>query len=98
MQWGFLSKLGFLNSTYSESIIRSLNDDGMVNSFFLGGGGVIKDILSYTNSFQSYSFSHVVRQGNAVAYALAQRARLIIYSFRSLDAIYSTKYLFFCLV
>ena len=55
MQWGFLSKLGFLNSTFegdSESIIRSLNDDGMVNSFWGGGGDI---------------FSHVVRQGNAVA-------------------------------
>ena len=43
---GFSLQVGFLNSTFegdSESIIRSLNDDGMVNSF------------------QSYSFSHVIR-------------------------------------
>ena len=37
---------------------------------------LIKDILSYANSFQSCSFSHVVRQGNDVARALAQRVRL----------------------
>ena len=40
------------------------------------GGHILKDILSHLNSFQSCSFSHIGRQGNAVAYALAQRARL----------------------
>ena len=41
----------------------------------LQGGHLIKDILFTVNSFQSISFSHVVWQGNAVAHALAQRAR-----------------------
>lgn len=40
------------------------------------GGHILKEILSLANLFQSLSFSHVVRQGNTVAHALAQRARL----------------------
>ena len=39
------------------------------------GGHLIHDISTLKDSFQSISFSHVVRQGNAVAHALAQRAR-----------------------
>ena len=35
------------------------------------GGLLIHDISTLKNSFQSISFSHVVRQGNAVAHALA---------------------------
>ena len=38
-------------------------------------GHLIKDVLSFVNSFQSVSFSHFYRQGNAVADALAKRAR-----------------------
>nr|POE48158.1 putative ribonuclease h protein [Quercus suber] len=39
------------------------------------GGHLIHDISILKNSFQSISFSHVVWQGNAVAHALAHRAR-----------------------
>ena len=59
----------------SKSVIRSLRHGGYENSL---GGHLIKDILFTVNSFQSISFSHVVRQINAVAHALTQRAR---YSF-----------------
>ena len=37
---------------------------------------IIHDILLFANSFQSFSFSHVCRQGYALADALAKRARL----------------------
>ena len=37
---------------------------------------IIHDILLFVNSFQSFSFSHVCRQGNALADALAKKARL----------------------
>ena len=40
------------------------------------GGHILKDILSHLNSFQSCSFSHIGRQGDAIAHALPQRARL----------------------
>ncbi|XP_030928029.1 uncharacterized protein LOC115954252 [Quercus lobata] len=56
----------------SESVVNALKGSGMENS---RGGHLIKDILSLSNSFQSISFAHVGRQGNAVAHALAQQAR-----------------------
>ena len=56
----------------SESVVKSLRGSGMENS---RGGHIIKDILSQSNSFMSISFAHIGRQGNAVAHALAQRAR-----------------------
>ena len=52
----------------SESMIRSLRHGGYENSL---GSHLIKDILFTVISFQSISFSHVVRQSNAVAHALA---------------------------
>ena len=56
----------------SLSVVNSLRGNGMENS---RGGHLIRDIKSQSNSFLSISFAHVGRQGNAVAHALAQRAR-----------------------
>ena len=56
----------------SELVINSLRGPGMENS---QGGHLIMDIKSKSNSFLSISFAHVGRQDNAVAHALAQRAR-----------------------
>ena len=39
-------------------------------------GHIIHDILLFSHSFQSFSFSYVCRQDNALADALAKRARL----------------------
>ena len=71
----FTTELGyaqFVCEGDSESVVNSLRGSGMENSW---GGHIIKDILSQSNSFLSISFAHVGRQGNAVAHALAQRAR-----------------------
>ena len=56
----------------AESVIKALQYGGWERA---QGGHLIKDIAATKNSFQSISFSHVGRQGNAVAHALAQRAR-----------------------
>ena len=42
--------------------------------FSLSIGHLVRDTLVIVNSFSSFSFSHIVRQGNIVAHALAQRA------------------------
>ena len=55
----------------SQSVVNALKGSNMDHS----RGHLIKDILSHSNSFQSISFAHVGRQGNAIAHALAQRAR-----------------------
>ena len=72
----FSSELGFHNLIIegdSSSVIKLLQD--RCSSHFQGGH-ILKDIMSHLDSFVSCSFSHVGRQGNAVAHALAQRARL----------------------
>ena len=56
----------------STSVIKLLQDRCLTHS---QGGHILKDIVSYLNSFQSCSFSHIGRQGTAVVHALAQRAR-----------------------
>ena len=56
----------------SASVIKAIQLGGWD---FAQGGHLIHDISTLKNSFQSISFSHVVRQGNAVAHALAERAR-----------------------
>ena len=66
---------GFHNPIFegdSTSVIKLLQDRCLSHS---QGGHILKDIVSHLNSFQSCSFSHIGRQGNAVALALAQRAR-----------------------
>ena len=59
----------------SSSVVKLLQDRCVSHP---QGGHILKDIVSHLNSFQSCSFSHIGRKGNAVAHALAQRAR---YSF-----------------
>ena len=71
----FSAQLDYVQGVYegdSKSVVNALKGFGMENS---RRGHLIKDILSHSNSFQSMSFAHVGRQGNAVTHALAQRAR-----------------------
>ena len=55
----------------SETIIKALKVGDMFSSSI---GHLVKDTLVIVSSFSSSSFSHIVRQGNAMAHALAQRA------------------------
>ena len=52
----------------SEQVMKALQWDGWD---FALGGHLICDFLYTVNSFASTSFSHVCRQGNSVAHALA---------------------------
>lgn len=57
----FVLEAGFYQSFFegdSEIVIKSLHGSGLKNSYV---GHIIKDTLSYANSHQSFSFSHVVR-------------------------------------
>ena len=72
----FSRESGFYNPVFegdSSTIIKSLEDRIVSHA---QGGHILKDILSHLNSFQSCSFSHIGRQGDAIAHALPQRARL----------------------
>lgn len=67
----FYIETSFQNSIFegnSELLIKSLQGKGLVNS---QDGHIIQDILSYVNLLQSFSFSNVNRQENAVAHVLA---------------------------
>ena len=72
----FACECGFQQLSFegdSKLVIKALGHGEMQHSSV---GHILKDTMSYVSSFQSYSFSHVGRQGNFVAHALAQRARL----------------------
>ena len=56
-----------------ESSIHAISNRLLLHS---SCGHIIHDILLFSRSFQSFSFSHVCRQGNALADASAKRARL----------------------
>ena len=55
-----------------EFVINSLKSGTNLGSMY---GHQITDVLSFVNSFQSVSFSHSCRQGNAIVDALAKRVR-----------------------
>ncbi|XP_030963981.1 uncharacterized protein LOC115985156 [Quercus lobata] len=72
----FSEDLGLDKVTFegdSEQVMKALQWGGWD---FTPGGHLIRDFLYIVNSFVSSSVSHVYRQGNSVAHALAQRARL----------------------
>ena len=72
----FILELGFEQSIFegdSEVIIKALVDG---NFSIPSIGHIVKDIMSMTGLLPTKSFSHIRRQGNMVAHALTQRARL----------------------
>ena len=64
--------------------IKALRNEDMLLSSF---GHLVRDTIFLASSLRSLYFSHTVKQDNAVAHALAQRARI---SFPLLDWMEST--------
>ena len=54
-------------------------------------GHLIQDTMVYVDSLESYSFSHIYRQGNSVADALAKKG----FFFYCLDRVCSSLYLYY---
>ena len=66
----FVKKLGLQQAHFkgdSETVIKVLQKGDMLFSSF---GHVVREIQFHVTSLRSFSFSHIVRQGNAMAYAL----------------------------
>nr|POE83782.1 hypothetical protein CFP56_06104 [Quercus suber] len=71
----FALELGLANVVFegdSETIIQALNEDSNCANTF---GHIIEDIRALALNFVSFCFSHVKRQGNAVADKLAKLAK-----------------------
>ena len=72
----FVLELGFAHSIFegdAETVVKALADG---NCSIPSIGHIVKNIESISGLLRTKSFSHVRRQGNTVAHALAQRARL----------------------
>ena len=54
-------------------VIKALQMGTMSSS---SSNHLARDIITHVSSLRSFSFSHIVGQGNAVTHALAQKARL----------------------
>lgn len=71
----FVQEVGLCHTTLegdSETIINSLKRGDMFQSAF---EHLIHDTLAYVEALESCTFSHVLRQGNSVADALAKKAK-----------------------
>ena len=72
----FMEELGFRHAVFEgdfELVVKALVGLCLDRSSI---GHIIKDCKSLRGVFQTCSFSHVRRQGNGVAHALARRARM----------------------
>ena len=72
----FMGELGLRRAIFerdSETVVKALSGDYPDRSCI---GHIIKDCKSLMGCFQTCSFSHVRRQSNGVAHALARRVRL----------------------
>ncbi|XP_075665643.1 uncharacterized protein LOC142635354 [Castanea sativa] len=72
----FVQELGLRHIVFegdSKSSIHAISNRILLH---LSCGHIIQDILLIVSSLQSFSFSHVCRQGNALADTLAKRAKL----------------------
>nr|XP_023909157.1 uncharacterized protein LOC112020832 [Quercus suber] len=71
----FIVELGISQSVFegdSEVVYKALEAGDVGYSSI---GQYVKDIMSIVGSLQTFSFSHIRRQGNCVTHALTRRAR-----------------------
>ena len=71
----FVLELGIHNFVFkgdSEIVVTALNKSSASPPPI---GHLVKDIQSIASLFVSHSFSHIRKQGNAIAHALAKRAK-----------------------
>ena len=71
----FIVELGMSQSVFegdSKVVYKALKAADVGHSSI---GQYVKDIMLIVGSLQTFSFSHITRQGNCVAHALAKRAR-----------------------
>ena len=72
----FAKEIGLQQSHFEgdlETVIKGLLERSMQSSSIRH---LFRDILFHVSSMQSFSFTHVVRQSNAVVHVLTQRTRL----------------------
>ena len=69
-------ELGFVHSMFIGDAVMDIKALADGNCSVPSFGHILKDIESISGLLQTKSFSHVRRQGNTMAHALAQRARL----------------------
>ena len=71
----FVRELGLCNVVFesdSESSVHAISNRLLLHS---SCGHIIQDILLFASSLQSFSFSHVHRQGNTLVDALAKKTK-----------------------
>ena len=92
----FIHELGFAHSIFegdAETVIKALADG---NCTIPSIGHIVKDIESISGLLQTKSFSHIRRQENIMAHALAQRVGLSFPILIWMEDV-ATKYLSFCI-
>ena len=72
----FIQELDLHSSILEGDFETSINAIWSKNLLQSSFGHIVKDIVSSANSLQNFSFSHIIRQDNTLAHALAKREAL----------------------
>ena len=89
----FIQELDLHSSILEGDFETSINAIWSKNLLQSSFGHIVKDIVSSANSLQNFSFSHIIRQDNTLAHALAKRETLsfpILLWIRSVTDIHKT--------
>ena len=86
----FVQKLGLRNSIFEGDSMSSINAISNGQLLHSSCCHIIKDFMLLSSSLQTFSFSHICKQGNALVDAFAKRAKFS-FSVVRLDEAYSTR-------